>query len=75
VEKATYQAAEIITSEERWEQVLENGSVLNTKARSAGRAKSDAANRLVKCHSTAEQEAVATWPIHLTQLLSYISSL
>ncbi len=28
---------------------------------------------MVKAHSTAEQEAVATWPVRPTQLISYSS--
>jgi len=69
--KATYQVAEIITSEERWEQILENGSLLI--GRLAPPVVPNPTLRIV-C-STAEQEVVATWPIRPAQLLNHIPSL
>jgi hypothetical protein len=47
------------------------GSVLIQKI-VLGHRRSSATNRLGKCHPTAEQEAVATWPIRKTQLTGYL---
>ena len=60
-------AGDLVSCFGHWQSPSRRGMCLNSKS-FLGRPRSGATNRSRKCRSTAEQEAVATWPIRITRL-------